>query len=715
LGAGFRWAVNVGVTTTFRRAIATSRGRSKRRALAAVLLLCAPALAHATDFDLCDKLADHPDDGIPACTRLLEPGVTGVNQAAVYNNRGTGWYLKGFYDNAIADFSEAIQRNPKYTVAFQNRGRAWHKKAEYDRAIQDFREALRLDPKNATAFTDRGSSLLNKAEFDLALSDFSQAIKLEPKYPLAYLGRAEAFSGKKNFTAALADLNQAELLMPNQPTVFNNRAAVLIETGQLDRAIADYDKAIALDPANWRPYSGRGEAWRLKGDVDRALNDHDKAIELNPNSVDAYNNRALAYRDKGDLDRALADYDSAILLDPRYSRAYGNRGEIWRLKGDLDRSLSDLDRAIAITPTGPVYYAFRGETWRYKEQLDRSIADFDEALRLSRDDVAALTGRGLTYEKKKDLVRARADFRKALELPVQRDPSRAIPAQETARSHLAALDAADAKRVAAGGSARAEQKRLAAAAAGSPTHVLASTGIVSKPSKRVALIIGNSEYRNVASLQNAARDADTVAAALRKAGFQTVSLDMNLTREKMYDELRNFSALAESADWAFVYYAGHGIEIGGTNYLIPTDAKLTTDRDVQFETIPLEQVLAAVEPAREIKLVILDSCRDNPFAKTMRVSNAARSIGRGLARVEPSGATLVVYAAKHGQVAMDGNGTNSPFASSFVQRMLTPGIEINKLFRLVRDDVMDLTHGKQEPFTYGSLPGREDFYFLAGQ
>jgi tetratricopeptide (TPR) repeat protein len=705
---------------------------SRKPALAIALLLLAPGLGRATDFDLCNTIAKDPDEGIPACTRLLEPGVSGVNPAVVYNNRGTGWYLKGFYDHAIADFGEAIQRNPKFTLAFQNRGRAWHKTAEYDHAIQDFGEALRLDPKSAMTFTDRGSSLLNKAEFDLALSDFGQAIRLDPKYGLAYLGRAEALSGKKNFKAALADLDQAVSLMPNQPAVFNNRGAVLIETGEIERAIADYGKAIALDPANWRPYSSRGEAWRLKGNLDQALTDHDKAIELEPNSVDAYNNRALALRDKGDLDRALADYDRAILLNPRYSRAYGNRGEIWRLKGDLDRSLSDLDRAIAITPNGPVYYTFRGETWRYKDQLDRSIADFDAALRISRDDIAALTGRGLTYEKKKDLARARADFRKALELPSQRDPARAIPAQETARSHLAALDAAAAKapRVDAPGTASAASGSthvLASASAGEPAAKagsMAESKPASKtapalasapPSKRLALVIGNSVYRNVPTLQNAAHDADTVAAALRQAGFQTVTLDQNLGREKMYDELRNFSAQAESADWALVYYAGHGIEIGGVNYLIPTDARLVTDRDVQFETIPLDQVLAAVEPAKNLKLVILDACRDNPFAKTIRLSNSSRSIGRGMARIEPGGATLVVYAAKHGQVALDGDGANSPFVASFVQRLLTPGIEINKLFRLVRDDVLDSTEGRQEPFTYGSLPGREDFYFVSAQ
>ena len=135
--------------------------------------------------------------------------------------------------------------------------------------------------------------------------------------------------------------------------------------------------------------------------------------------------------------------------------------------------------------------------------------------------------------------------------------------------------------------------------------------------------------------------------------------------------------------------------------------------------------------ARKLKLVVLDACRDNPFAPQMQrtmtmadagasvptvsTSFATRSIGRGLGEVKVSGASLVVFAAKHGQTALDGEGGNSPFAIALVQRIATPGVEINKIFRLVRDDVMEATAGRQEPFTYGSLPGRENFFFVAAR
>jgi len=243
----------------------------------------------------------------------------------------------------------------------------------------------------------------------------------------------------------------------------------------------------------------------------------------------------------------------------------------------------------------------------------------------------------------------------------------------------------------------------------------------------VALVIGNSAYQSVPALPNPQRDADKVAATLRAIGFDTVTLANNATHQALIEALHAFADAAEQSDWAMVYYAGHGIEVSGVNYLIPVDAKLAVDRDVEFEAVPLDRIMTALEGAKKLKLILLDACRDNPFAPSMRRTAApavaenrstaggviaTRSVGRGLAEVKVTGATLVVYAAKGGQVALDGEGEDSPFAVAVIQRIATPGVEINKVFRLVRDDVMEATAGRQEPYTYGSLPGREDFYFV---
>lgn len=157
---------------------------------------------------------------------------------------------------------------------------------------------------------------------------------------------------------------------------------------------------------------------------------------------------------------------------------------------------------------------------------------------------------------------------------------------------------------------------------------------------------------------------------------------------------------------AVVYYAGHGIELDGTNYLIPTDATLETDSDVLDETLLLERALFAVEPAKQLRLVILDACRDNPFSKTMKRTIAARNIGRGLAKVEPTSPnTMIAFAAKAGSSASDGDSRNSPFAAALVERLPTPGLDLRKAFGFVRDDVLKNTGYKQEPYVYGSLGG----------
>jgi len=224
--------------------------------------------------------------------------------------------------------------------------------------------------------------------------------------------------------------------------------------------------------------------------------------------------------------------------------------------------------------------------------------------------------------------------------------------------------------------------------------------------KRVALVIGMSKYQQVPRLTNPARDADAMAALFKKAGFDVVNNQRDLGIADLRRVIREFSELSRDADISVVYYAGHGIEVDGTNYLVPADAKLLSDFDIEDETISLDRVLKALDPARRLKLVILDACRDNPFAKTMKRSVASRSIGRGLAKIEPAMSdTLIAFAAKAGAVAADGDGDNSPFAAALVKYIVEPGLDLRIAFGRVRDDVLKSTGNRQEPFVYGSLGG----------
>ncbi|QPF90390.1 caspase family protein [Bradyrhizobium commune] len=224
--------------------------------------------------------------------------------------------------------------------------------------------------------------------------------------------------------------------------------------------------------------------------------------------------------------------------------------------------------------------------------------------------------------------------------------------------------------------------------------------------ERMALVMGNAAYQRAPRLSNSANDANLLAETFKKAGFTVVDARNDLSAQDMRRALRDFGAKARNADIAVIYYAGHGIEIDGNNYLVPIDAQLENDTDVYDETIGLDRVLVAIEPAKRLRLVILDACRDNPFSKNMKRTMASRAVVRGLAKVEPSSPnTLVAFAAKAGFTALDGDGKNSPFATALAHHLATPGLDLRKAFGYVRDEVLQATTNRQEPFIYGSLGG----------
>ena len=654
-----------------------------------LLCLCTSvAAAQVPTDDLTACRSSNGEAAIAACGRVIFAGkLRDRDLAIIYNRRGLELERRGDEDGALKDYNEALRLDPKFALVLVNRALIFRKKADLDAAIADYSSAIRLNPKLTAAYNGRGVIFNDKREYDQAIADFNEAIRLDPRMALAYANRALAYRAKGDFDHAIADYDEAIRIDPRPTGYYVNRGLAWRGKGDLDHAIADFTDAIRINGNFALAYRERGYAYAVKNDMDLAIADLGAAIRLNPNNAPAYTARSRAHAAKGDYQQAVADADQAIAFNPNSAPAHNLRGFALKQMGDLDRAIPEFDEAIRLAPNLASAYANRGDGYRRKGDLDRAIADLNASIRLDSRQTQAFTNRGLAYQTMGNLDLARADFSTATGQPQSRSIA-AKDAVETARARLAALSQATPQ----------------------PTDIGKSgTGVVSGE-KRVALVIGNSAYRSVPALPNAGRDANAIATALRSVGFQTVDLEADLSREKLVDALHSFARLAEQADWALIYYAGHGIEIGGVNYLIPVDARLETDRDVQFEALPLDQVLATVEPAKKLRIVLLDACRENPFASQMRRTVATRSIGRGLARVEPEGGTLVGFAAKHGEVALDGDGNNSPFATAFIKRVAVPGVEISKLFRLIRDDVLGATGGKQEPFVYGSLPG-DDFYF----
>jgi hypothetical protein len=223
---------------------------------------------------------------------------------------------------------------------------------------------------------------------------------------------------------------------------------------------------------------------------------------------------------------------------------------------------------------------------------------------------------------------------------------------------------------------------------------------------RVALVIGNSDYQNAPPLPTPARDAAAMAKLFKDAGFDTVVMQTNLGNVDFKRAILKFEEAAIDSDVAVVFYAGHGIEIGGTNYLIPVDAKLAADDDVPDQAILLDRLVAPVTDAKRLGLVILDASRNNPFVNTMKHTTASRPAVQGLTNVEPTGShTLIAYAAKAGSNAEEGAGEHSPFTTALLANLTAPGLDIRLAFGRIRDQVLKMTDNRQEPFVYGTLGG----------
>lgn len=216
---------------------------------------------------------------------------------------------------------------------------------------------------------------------------------------------------------------------------------------------------------------------------------------------------------------------------------------------------------------------------------------------------------------------------------------------------------------------------------------------------RVALVIGNSEYETVSSLKNPGNDALDISVALEGLGFRVI-LGRDLTRAGMMQNAADFAEAAQDADVALFYYAGHGFQVSGQNYLVPTDARIASTEDARAQTVAVTDILKAMTITDGLKLVFLDACRDNPFGASLR---ADEEVGSGLARIGTEANFMFAYATQPGNVAYDGTGRNSFFSEALLQHLYTPGQPISDMMIAVRRDVITATGGQQIPWENSSL------------
>lgn len=510
-------------------------------------------------------------------------------------------------------------------------------------------------------------------------------------------------------------------------TIYFWRAVGWNKKGNYAQVIADASDAIRLH-ASVAAYNLRGSAYYDKGEYDIAISDFNDGIRMGPPSGILFHNRGNAWRDKGEYAKAIADYDQSIKYGPPSAFSFQNRGISKRALGDLDGALADINEAIRLDPQLPQPLTSRSVIWRAKGDFDRAIADASEAIRLARAKapvnimtppgsvlISAYSQRALAYEAKGDLVRARQDYAAALEGKASDASSKAN--QATAKVRLSLLSDAIAPpsprmtkdAVAAPSAAPAKP----AGAASAPPPPAAEQRRHADTSRRVALVIGNSAYAYVKALPNPTNDARAMAKSLREIGF-AVTEGTDLDRAGMQATIRDFLREAARTQVAVVYYAGHGVQIDGRNYLVPVDIQLRPGSGVTETMMDMDTIMAGLDDQVRTNILILDACRNNPMAPKVASAGPARDIevGSGLAAPSTLGAgatrgagTLIAFATAPGQVALDGEGANSPFSAALTRHIGTPGLEVQQMLTRVRAEVVAATRGKQVPWSNSSLLG----------
>jgi tetratricopeptide (TPR) repeat protein len=501
------------------------------------------------------------------------------------------------------------------------------------------------------------------------------------KLATIYFWRAVGWNKKGNYAQVIADASEAIRLAPNVPS-YNLRGSAYYDKGEHDIAIADFNDALRMGATGdvGIIYHNRGNAWRSKGEYAKAIADYDMSINKGPKSAFSYQNRGAAKQALGDIDGALADINEAIRIDPALPQPLTNRAVIWRAKGDFDRAIADVTEAIRLA----------------KAKAPVNIMTPPGSVLIS-----AYAERGLAYEAKGDYANAKQDYAATLQGVASDTGSKAN--QATAKVRLSLLSEAETPRM-SDTSPSAPTQTAAPSPASPPAG--AATG------RRVALVIGNGAYTHVKALPNPSNDARAVAKSLRGIGF-VVTEGIDLDRSGMQNMIREFLRDAARSQVAIVYYAGHGVQVDGRNYLVPVDAQLKQGGSLTDTMMDMDTIMAGLDDQLRTNILILDACRNNPMAPQVASAGVGGAIeGGGLAAPSSLGSgstlgagTLIAFATAPGKVALDGEGANSPFSAALSRHIGTPGLEVQQMLTCLRAEVVAATKSQQVPWSNSSLLG----------
>ncbi|MBZ0262987.1 MAG: tetratricopeptide repeat protein [Hyphomicrobiales bacterium] len=576
------------------------------------------------------------------------------------------------------------ESNKTLSSAYFIRGNTYDEKGAINRAINDYDNAIRLDPNFANAFKLRGVNYARKADYKRAVADYSRAIAINPKDVETYVFRAQTYSDRGDYDSAIADCDSALRLSAGRADlILLIRGGAHLKKGDFRGAIADYTRALDLFPYNAKAYHGRGNAYAIGKQYDLAITNFNLAIKLDPLFADSYKERGNAYYQTRKYDRAITDYDRAIALNPKFAEAYYNRGNAYDAQGEFNKALTDFRQALTIYPSSKKWH---GEAQKRISQIEQKVAG-----------VSGSNG----------IVQA-ASIPKPRPKPVdanpfdQFDPAPAVGTSPPNPSDQFEIESLQTTAVPKG----SVLEEPAAPKSGLFDDLIPAQKPVYLVGKRVALVIGNSAYEFDTELPNPRNDARAMASMLSGMGFKVIS-GMDLTRREFETKIREFARAVKNSDLSLFFYAGHGLQVAGLNYLVPTDAKVEDETALDVELINAEVVTKYMGGEKKVGIVLLDACRNNPFVRSLKRSMGATrsaSIGQGLAAISSEGEGLVIgYATAPGDVAADGDGINSPFTKALLKRLPTKGLEVELALKKVKADVIEATRNEQRPWTNSDL------------
>jgi Tfp pilus assembly protein PilF len=548
------------------------------------------------------------------------------------------------------------------------------------------------------ALVSRGNAYFDAGDRDSAIANYTQAIRTDPKYATAINNRAYAYMELDDLDKALADSKKAIQLESRDPSFFDTRGAIYLKMGALDRAIGDFDQALRLDPL----YPG------------------------------AFARRGLAYEAKNDLARARADYQAALALPTKYkSGAWARdtaREHLLALPPAPPADAASQAIHAAATPIGttPGNASVATPPAAQKSPVTASAAPTIDTAPAAPTASAPKTPPVLAHPPATTQTAAIAP---AAAAPTAGTPKGAPvltpPPAPPATSQTAAIaPAAPTTSIPKGPPAlipplappATNQTAAIAPAAAAPTDSLpakATNPVGPVAGRRVALVIGNSIYTALPFLLTPRHDAEDMVAVLKSLDFEVLT-GIDLKRLEMEEMFIRFGRLARNADTALVFYAGHGIQHNGENYLAPVDATFEDEADLRKLT-RVRDIIGDLQGASQGRVLIVDACRvDEVVARAVAKLPAARAaaFGNGLAWVSGAEGTLIAFADQANHAAADGKARNSPFTQALLKQLPTPGVELRTVMTRVRSDVVTATKGAQRPELFDSLAGE---FVLRGQ